>query len=210
MNRRETLKALSVISLSSGVLMQGCKSKDDAITDGNNLPASHVEGELEQFEIERLKQINNEPPFFTQHEKLTLILLADIIIPKDEISGSASEANVIDFIEFIVKDIPEHQLPMRGGLKWLDMQCLNRYGNVFRDCGVQQQLELVTEIAYPAKAKPVMRPGVVFFNRMRELTATGFYTSSMGMKDIGYIGNSPNKWEGVPPEVLEQYGLAEM
>ena len=165
---------------------------------------------LQEFEKERLKRLNNEPAFFTEHERLTLILLADIIIPKDDVSGSASDAKVIDFIEFIVKDIPDHQVPMRGGLRWLDMQCLNRYEQSFRTCTTAQQLEIVKEIAYPLKAKPEMQPGAVFFNRMRDLTATGFYTSQIGIKDIGYVGNAPGKWEGVPADVLAQYNLSDV
>ncbi|MEO6455738.1 MAG: gluconate 2-dehydrogenase subunit 3 family protein, partial [Ginsengibacter sp.] len=115
---------------------------------------------------------------------------------------------VPDFIEFIVKDMPKHQVPMRGGLRWLDMQCLTRYKNPFADCNTQQQLEIIDAIAYPKKAKPAMKPGVAFFNLMRNLTATGFYTSEIGVKDVGYIGNAPNQWNGVPEEVLKQYNLA--
>ena len=72
--------------------------------------------------------------FLRADEMATITMLGDIIIPKDEISGSASDAKVPDFIEFIVKDMPEHQTPMRGGLRWLDVQCLNRYGKAFKDC----------------------------------------------------------------------------
>ena len=72
----------------------------------------------------------------------------------------------------------------------------------------QQQMEMVDEIAWPAKAKPDMAQGVAFFNLMRNLTATGFYTSEIGVKDIGYAGNKPNKWNGVPEDVLKQYNLA--
>jgi hypothetical protein len=135
-------------------------------------------------------------------------VLGDIIIPKDDKSGSASDAKVPEFIEFIVKDMPDHQLPMRGGLRWLDLQTLNRYNNPFKDCTDDQQIELVNEIAYPGKAKPEMQQGVAFFNRMRNLTATGFFTSKMGMDDLGYVGNKPNLWNGVPDDVLKQYGLA--
>jgi len=137
----------------------------------------------------------------------TITILGDIIIPKDDRSGSASDAKVPDFIEFIVKDKPEHQTPMRGGLRWLDMQCLKRYNNSFKDCTKQQQLEMVDEIAYPAKAKPGMKQGVAFFDRIRGLVATGFFTSKMGIEDLGYVGNRPNKWEGVPDDVIKQYGL---
>ena len=140
----------------------------------------------------------------------TITVLGDIIIPKDDRSGSASDAGVPQFIEFIVKDMPEHQLPMRGGLRWMDVQSLNRYGKPFKDCAGQQQLELVDEIAYPGKAKPEMQQGVAFFNRMRGLVASGFFSSKMGIEDIGYVGNRPNQWDGVPPEIIKQYGLEDV
>jgi hypothetical protein len=138
----------------------------------------------------------------------TISVLADIIIPRDEVSGSASDAKVPEFIEFIVKDMPDHQTPMRGGLRWLDLQSNRRFGKNFRDGSQAEQTALVDEIAYPKKAKPGMEQGVAFFSLMRNLTASGFYTSEMGVKDIGYEGNKPNLWNGVPAEVLAQYKLA--
>jgi gluconate 2-dehydrogenase gamma chain len=158
-------------------------------------------------ELEREKQLQSYT-FFTPHEMATITILADIIIPKDAVSGSASEAKVPDFIEFIVKDMPDHQIPMRGGLRWLDMQCLKRYNKSFKDCDEKQRIEIVDEIAWPNRVKPGMKQGVAFFNLMRNLTATGFYTSEMGIKDIGYQGNKPNQWNGVPDDVLKQYNLA--
>jgi hypothetical protein len=138
----------------------------------------------------------------------TMSILCDIIIPKDEISGSASEAKVPEFIEFMVKDRPENQIPMRGGLRWLDVQCLKRFDKSFVDCTEPQRMEMVDEIAWPKKAKPEMAQGVAFFNLMRDFTASGFFTSQMGVKDLGYAGNTPNKWNGVPDDVLKQYGLS--
>jgi gluconate 2-dehydrogenase gamma chain len=137
----------------------------------------------------------------------TITVLVDIIIPKDERSGSASDAKVPEFIAFIVKDEPEHQLPLRGGLKWLDVQCLNRYDNVFKSCTPAQQIEMITAIAYPSIAAADKHPGIGFFNKLRDLTAAGFFTSKMGIEDLGYKGNTPNEWKGVPPEILKQYGL---
>jgi hypothetical protein len=157
-------------------------------------------------EIEKEKKLNAEK-FFTDHEMATITILGDIIIPKDERSGSASDAKVPEFIEFIVKDMPDHQVPMRGGLRWLDMQCLKRYDKSFKDCDAKQQIEMIDEIAYPKKAKPEMQQGVAFFDRMRSLTASGFFSSKIGMADVGYVGNKPNKWEGVPADIIKQYGL---
>jgi hypothetical protein len=157
-------------------------------------------------EVEREKKLKDET-YFTAHEMATITVLADIIIPKDGKSGSASDAKVPEFIEFIVKDLPSHKVPMRGGLRWLDMQCLNRYGKTFIKCSSSQQTQLLDLIAYPELAKAEMAQGVAFFNRMRDLTASGFWSSEMGTKDIGYAGNAPNKWEGVPLDVLKQYGM---
>jgi gluconate 2-dehydrogenase gamma chain len=115
---------------------------------------------------------------------------------------------VPEFIEFIVKDMPQHQIPMRGGLRWLDMQTLKLHEKAFKDCTPEQRIALVDQIAYPNKAKPEMKQGVSFFNLMRNLTATGFYTSPIGVKDIGYAGNQANQWTGVPADVLAQYKVA--
>ena len=209
MNRRDSLKALGITAISSGVLLDACKPKDksaNGTTAGTDNDGNLDTTGRQDFEVERTKKLMNEK-FFTDHEMATITVLGDIIIPKDEKSGSASDAGVPAFVEFIVKDIPEHQLPMRGGLSWLDMQCLTRYNNSFKDCTKEQQIAMVEEIAYPKKAKPEMGPGVAFFNRMRSLTATGFFTSKIGMEDVGYMGNRPGTYIGVPQDVLRQYGM---
>lgn len=203
MNRRDSLKVIGIGTFSMGVLLDACKPKDEKTVVGKS---SEEEPGRQPFEEERTKKLQAQT-FFTPHEMATITVLGDIIIPRDDRSGSASDAKVPEFIEFIVKDMPDHQLPMRGGLKWLDLQCLKRYNNAFKDCSQAQQLEMVTAIAYPAKATPEMKQGVAFFNKMRFLTASGFFTSKMGMDDLGFVGNRPNKWEGVPADVLRQYGL---
>ncbi|MBB6126848.1 gluconate 2-dehydrogenase subunit 3 family protein [Mucilaginibacter lappiensis] len=202
MNRRESLKAIG-LSVSTVVLLDACKTNPDAKTEDSKIVA---EVGRQTYETERDKHLLTEK-YFTDHELATITVLADIIIPQDEHSGSASDAKVTDFIEFIVKDEPEHALPMRGGLRWLDVKCLNVYGSEFKSCTPQQQEAMCSQIAYPALAKPDMLPGVTFFNKMRELTAIGFFTSKIGIADLGYKGNSPGKWEGVPADVLKQYGL---
>ncbi len=207
MNRRESLKALGITSLSAGLLLDACKTKtkDERLVVADN----DANADRQAGEVEKVKALNSEV-FFTPHEMATITVLGDIIIPKDGRSGSASDAKVPEFIEFIVKDMPDHQLPMRGGLRWLDMQCLKTYNNSFKDCTAQQQLEMVNQIAYPAKARPEMQQGVAFFDRMRSLTASGFFTSKIGIEDLGYVGNRPNKWEGVPADIIKQYGLEDV
>ncbi len=194
-----------------GLFLESCKPdlKEATTAPDANTTDDILTAGREAFEIERDKKLLSET-FFTPDEMATIAVLADIIIPKDEVSGSATDAGVPDFIEFIVKDLPEHQTPMRGGLRWLDMECYGRFEKAFVDCSPEQRLQVVDDIAYPNKAKPEMGPGVAFFNRMRDLTATGFYTTEIGFADIGYKGNLPGTYVGVPPEVLEEFGVKEL
>jgi len=209
MNRRDSLKALGLGAVSATMLLDACKPNGDKLAeDDADIKKAGVDTGDSRLpnEIARDKKLAAEK-FFNDHEMATITVLGDIIIPKDARSGSASDAKVPDFIAFIVNDMPEHQTPMRGGLRWLDLQCLNRYGKTFVDATGAQQIEMVNEIAYPKKAKPEMRQGVAFFNLMRNLTATGFFTTKMGIEDLGYVGNGPNTWKGVPADVLKQYGM---
>jgi len=205
MDRRKSIKALLIGTASTAVLIESCNTKE------SKLAAAEVKKLDEEDRMPEEKAMNKklrDEIFFTAAEMATITILADIIMPKDEISGSASDAKVADFIEFIVKDMPEHQIPIRGGLRWLEMQSLNRFDNSFAAISEKQRLEIVDEIAYPEKAKANMQQGVSFFNLMRNLTVTGFYTSEIGVKDIGYAGNRPNQWNGVPADVLKQYNMA--
>jgi len=207
MDRRKSLKLIATGAVAVPAVIAGCKTDDKKIGEtkkGDNEFALDRNADEQKYERSLLAQ----EKFFTPHEMATITILGDIIIPKDQVSGSASDAKVPDFIEFIVKDMPQHQTPMRGGIRWLDLQCIKQFGKAFKDCSPEQQIQLVDQIAYPNKAKPDMKQGVAFFSLMRNLTATGFYTSEIGVKDIGYSGNTPNKWNGVPDDVLKQYNLA--
>lgn len=206
MDRRKSLKLIATGAIAVPAVIAGCKTDDKKTTVTKDEPKFTIDRNPDELKYE--KELLAKENFFTEHEMATITLLADIIIPKDEVSGSASEAKVPEFIEFIVKDMPNHQVPMKGGLRWLDMQCLKRYEKAFKDCSHQQQIVLVDMIAYPKKANPEMSQGVKFFSLMRDLTATGFYTSEIGVKDIGYVGNKATQWNGVPDEVLKQYKVA--
>ena len=145
--------------------------------------------------------------FFTETELKMVSVLADIILPADARSISASQSGVPAFIEFMMKDKPEMQTPMRGGLRWLDSQSLKRFNKKFLEISQKEKIEIIDDIAYPNNAKPEMSQGVNFFSMMRNLTATGFWTSKAGIVDIGYMGNVPNQWDGPPEDVIKQYGL---
>ncbi|HEX2845143.1 MAG TPA: gluconate 2-dehydrogenase subunit 3 family protein [Chitinophagaceae bacterium] len=206
MDRRKSLKLIATGAIAGGAIATGCTTGDKKATEAKATePTFNLDRSPDELVYE--KKLLAQEKFFSEHEMSTITVLADIIIPKDEVSGSASDAKVPEFIEFIVKDMPQHQVPLKGGLRWLDMYCLKQYGKAFKDCSSQQQIEVVDAIAYPNKAKADMKQGVAFFSLMRNLTVTGFYTSEIGVKDLGYAGNKPNQWNGVPPEVLKQYNL---
>ena len=192
-------------TVGAGVLVEACTSADK-----KNIAASADASLDDRMQEEKayLVKMEKEPKFFNEHEMATITVLGDIIMPKDEVSGSASDAKVPEFIEFIVKDMPSHQTPLRGGLRWLDLHCYKLYEKAFVNLSAAQQITVVDSIAYPEKAAKELAQGVSFFNLMRDLVTTGFYTTEIGIKDLGYIGNAPNQWNGVPDEVLKQYKLA--
>ncbi|TAG21047.1 MAG: gluconate 2-dehydrogenase subunit 3 family protein [Cytophagia bacterium] len=203
MKRRDTLRTLAATAFGAAVLPTEAAATPPPT---GPVPVKIPGGRLKEEAIRDAKLMADK--FFTPHELKTVTALCDIIIPADDKSGSASQAGVPAFIEFMMKDQPQHQTPMRGGLMWLDNQSNKRFGKKWIDCPKNQQMELIDLIAYPAKTKPDVKQGVAFFNMMRNFTATGFFTSQMGIKDLGYAGNMPNKWEGVPADVLKQYGLS--
>lgn len=201
MDRRSSIKALVLGTVSASVVAEACKNSATTVEKVN------LDDRMQE-EKDYLVKVNAQPKFFDEHEMATITILADIIIPKDAVSGSATDAKVPDFIEFIVKDMPDHQVPLRGGLRWLDLHATKKHNKSFIACSIAEQIGIVDEIAYPKKAAPEVSQGVSFFNKMRDLVTTGFFTSEIGVKDLGYAGNTPNQWKGVPDEVLKQYGYA--
>lgn len=216
MDRRETIKTLIVGSFASSFVLTGCNPEHmepgataDADVDlekhlGIDLDApGHGYGRTPDEEAR--DEMLFSQTFFNGHEMATIAVLADIIIPADDVSGSATEAKVPEFIEFIVKDMPYHQVPLRGGLMWLDHESNRRFGKVFKDLSKDQQIAIVDDIAYPDDVAPEFQPGARFFSNMRNLVTTGFYTTRMSFDDLGYVGNQPNAWDGVPEEVQQKH-----
>lgn len=148
------------------------------------------------------------PKFFSQHEWQTVRLLVDLVIPRDERSGSATDAMVPEFMDFILDEYHEEQLWMRGGLAWLDAEARRRFGTDFVSAQDAQRAALLDDIAWPAKAPAGVHQGVSFFNQFRDLTASGFWSSQIGVADIQYKGNVyVADWEGCPPEQLAKLGV---
>ena len=206
MDRRKSLKIIGISALSTSLFLNSCKENPKVKSEINSQENPSL---LDRTPNEKANdEILVNGKIFTDHERKTIAVLSDIIIPADDVSGNATGAKVPEFIETIAIDMPQHQTPLKGGLRWLDMQCTKQFQQPFITCTTQQQLTIVDQIAYPAKAKPAIKQGVSFFNLMRSLVITGFYTSAEGIKDLDYKGNKPNQWNGVPDDVLKQYGLA--
>lgn len=151
---------------------------------------------------------NRKPQFFSAAEYATLKVLVDDIIPRDARSGSATDAGVPAYIDFTMIDQPERQVPMRGGLAWLDTECRRRFGAPYAVLPVAQRHAMLDDIAYPKRARPEMSAGVAFFNRVRDLTASGFWSSATGHNDLGFTGEIRMEWNGVPDAVLKHLGVS--
>jgi gluconate 2-dehydrogenase gamma chain len=152
-----------------------------------------------------------KPKFFTAHEWATVQVLVNLIIPKDARSGSATDAGVPEFMDFMMLDQPDRQTPMRGGLAWIDRECQHRFDKRFLACTAPERAAVLDDIAWPQKAKPEFAPGVAFFNSFRDLTAAGFFSSKMGVDDLQYMGNVVvQEWKGCPDEALKRLGVTRL
>jgi len=159
-----------------------------------------------QEEVERDAKLGSET-FFTPQEMAVITRLCEIILPAEGSAPSAVQVGVPAFIEFMAKDLPYQQVPLRGGIMWLNNYARKQFFQSFPNLSAAQQKEIVDAIAYPGLADPSLSAGVSFFNLMRDLTLTGYYTTEAGFEDLGYVGNRPNSWEGPPPEVLRKYNF---
>ena len=149
------------------------------------------------------------PKFFTAAEFRLVRVLADLVIPQDERSGSAGDAGVPEFMDFMMIDQPARQVAMRGGLAWLDVECQERFDKTFINCAEAERTAVLDDIAWPQRARPELAHGVAFFNSFRDLTASGFWTTRMGIDDLQYTGNrSVARWNGCPDEALKKLGVS--
>jgi len=209
MDRRDTLKSILLGTVAGGLALHGC-TPDAAIKEAvNKLPAGEHHFGRTPEEKAYIDKLNAEQ-FLNDHELKTVAVLSDLILPATPIAGSATDAEVPDFIEFMAKDIPELKPTLRGGLMWLDHRSNTDFDKEFIAVSEDQQKQILDTIAFPEVEIPIKEQPleIQFFSLMRNLTLTGYYTSEIGIKDLGYVGNIANVWDGVPQEVLDQHGVA--
>ncbi|MCU0633571.1 MAG: gluconate 2-dehydrogenase subunit 3 family protein [Gemmatimonadaceae bacterium] len=165
-----------------------------------------------KWDPDLLRATADWPRVLTVSELATLAALCDMIIPADERSPSASSVGAHRYIDEVVSapyDWAERtQARIRGGIVWLDRESQRRFGRAFVGLTVAERTQICDDICFTKNAAPRFKAGARFFDEVRDLTATAFYTTAEGMKDIGYVGNQARPtWDPPPREVLERLGL---
>jgi gluconate 2-dehydrogenase gamma chain len=150
--------------------------------------------------------------FFTQRELRTVRVLADDVIPRDERSGSATDAKVPEFMDFnlsVEETTPETRVAWRGGLRWMDTESRRRFGVAYASATAAQRHQILDDISWPDRVRPELRHGAVFFARFRDMAAAGFFSSAIGYKDLQYMGNTfVPQWSGCPEAALKKLGVS--
>ena len=193
MNRRQAITALAAMSASLGI------------------PVSILERAQQQLVTRDPRlAIQFQPRFFRTDEWPVVRAAADLMIPKDAHSGSATDALVPEYMDFICAEYQGTGSWMRAWLSWLDGNSVGRFQKGFADLTPVQQGQIFDDIAWPARAKPEHKEGAQYFSRFRDLTASGFWSSKMGVDDLQYMGNTfVMQWNGCPPEAKAKIGVTD-
>lgn len=208
MDRRKSIKSILLGTVAGGLVVHGCKPEAASKAESDVATTDDKYFGRTPEELELIKELQAEQ-FFNEHEIDTITVLCNLILPPSD-KGGIKEAEVPEFIEFMVKDVPELQTTLRGGLMWLDHTSNTEFGSEFKATPEEQQKQILDRIAFydskiPASQQPLE---IQFFSLMRNFTLTGYYTSKIGIEELGYKGNMPNVWDGVPQDVLDQHGMA--
>lgn len=210
MDRRRSLRYIVAGTAATGLVFTSCNTSDkkQGAVEGVPEKANNPFGiGRTPEELERDIALA-EADYFTAEEIALINVLADIIIPADDEYKAASETGVAEFIDFMALDRPGYQVPLRGGLQWINHESRIRFNKEFADATKEEQIQIVEDIAYPHDADPKFAAGARFFSTLRNLVVCGYFSSKEGIACLGYMGNTPNVWDGVPQEVLDKHGLA--
>ncbi len=154
------------------------------------------------------------PLTFTAAQRRQVAALCDIVIPADDRSPSASAVGVTDYIdEFVSAPYPDNirEGPkIVDGLAWVDRESTRRFGAVFAEASEAQRASLCEDMSRQEPQDPELKAAADFFRQFRNLVASGFYTTPVGMKDIGYVGNVPlARFDGPPADLVARLGLTD-
>jgi hypothetical protein len=202
MNRRETIKSLLVGSFAGGLLLESCVTNSENVVEESIWKYKY--GRTPEEEIVDQKLLKQQ--FLEGNELALIVVLANLILPPTN-QGTIEQANVPEFIEFMMKDFPDFQNPIRGGLMWLNSYSNTKFEKSFINLSEIEQKSILDKIAFPDPNLDEQRHEVKFFSLLRNLVLTGYFTSEIGISEIGYVGNMPNVWDGVPEDVLDSVGM---
>ncbi|HLY40353.1 MAG TPA: gluconate 2-dehydrogenase subunit 3 family protein [Terracidiphilus sp.] len=186
--RRAVLKSLSVGAVAGSVLRV--------------IPLEAAELAHSLIDGERTESGSYVPKFFNAHQYKTVQVLCETIIPADADGGGAIEGGAPEFIDLLTSENSEYQTRLAPGLAWLDSTCTSRFGKAFVDCSPQQQTQILDSIAFRKSAEEdeSLEEPVEFFSFLRSFTADGYFTSKIGIKYLGYKGNTYlTDFPGCPP-----------
>ena len=186
--RRSILKSLTIGAAAGSVLRV--------------IPLQAAEYAHHMIDDEKSAASAYTPKFFDPHQYKTLQALCQTIIPADSDSGGAIEGGAPEFIDLLTSENSDYQKTLGDGLKWLDSTCTTRYGKSWIDCAPSQQKEILDLIAYRKNAEhdDTLADPVEFFRFLRNFAADGFFTSKIGIKYLGYKGNTfLPEFPGCPP-----------
>jgi len=186
--RRAVLKSLTMGAVAGSVMRV--------------IPLEAAETAHHMIQAEKASAGAYAPKYFDAHGYKTLQTLCETIIPADADSGGAVEGGAPEFIDLLTSENEEYQATLGGGIKWLDATCKTRYGKAYLECAQAQQKEILDLIAFRKNADTdeSLKDAVEFFNLLRSMTADGFFTSKIGIKYLGYKGNTfLTHFDGCPP-----------
>ncbi len=217
MNRRQALKVMAIAAAAPG--LTSCLGPEASEAGGEAAGASEAAGGTRPagtpWDPDLLAPVVPWERTLSADELESLSALCDVILPADERSPAASALGAHDFVdEWVSAPYAQNErdrVEVRGGLVWLDREAAGRFGDGlrFRDLGAEQQRAICDDICYLPDAAPQHEAAARFFDRVRDLTATAFWTTTEGMQDLEYVGNVPlARWDPPPPEVLRHIGLA--
>jgi gluconate 2-dehydrogenase gamma chain len=191
LNRRELLSAVSAASVGAFLIPSAPRIAE----------ATEISTRARRIGQYQLK-------VYSAHEYATVQSLVDYLIPKDDKSGSATDAGVPEFMDTMLDLEPGMRTAHRGGLAWLDHESRRRFNANFIDATDAQRRQILDDLAWPAKSPAAMATGMAWFNSFRDFTASGFFTSELGVEYLGYIGNTAvPEWTGCPPDALARLGV---
>lgn len=215
MSRRDAIRAIALALTAGG---SGMMSPADA----QHVHAATAAGRGANGAYER--------KLLTAHECETVAKLAALIVPKDEKSGSAADAGTSDFIDLLCSQNPELAAIYSGGILWLDGEMRRRHGKTFLAASEAQQTAMLDDLVaaervenerrergggiagdgpyshfaeYGVEKPGVLGPGIRFFGWVRNMSVDAYYTSPMGIKDLGYVGGGALSEYVVPKEAID-------